>query len=67
MERNEAEIKFLHPSGPASSFTYPAKDDILMVKREDILTKVNPTTATGRTYQLQQRDIDHATEQLTKT
>eukprot|EP00795_Rhopilema_esculentum_P014981 gene14982-6136_t len=38
-ERNEAEIKFLHPSGPAASFTYPAKYDILIVQREDILTK----------------------------
>eukprot|EP00795_Rhopilema_esculentum_P014986 gene14986-6141_t len=45
-ERNEAEIRFLHPSGPAASFMYPAKYDILIVQREDILTKVNPTTAT---------------------
>ena len=45
-------IIFLHPCIPAKSFVYPKCDDILDVDPSDILTRVNPTLLTGRTYTL---------------
>jgi hypothetical protein len=45
------EVKFLHPQGPAPSFTYPTDfDDILEVPVSHILTLVDPKCPTGRTY-----------------
>ena len=45
-------VTFLHPCIPAASFVYPDHEDVLDIDPSDILTHVNPTTATGRTYVL---------------
>ncbi|KAL5468830.1 hypothetical protein EMCRGX_G029952 [Ephydatia muelleri] len=51
-DRNEAKMKFLHPAGPSPSFSFPIKDDILIMGSTDILMKANPNTPTGRVYHL---------------
>jgi hypothetical protein len=59
------EVKFLHPQGPAPSFTYPMDfDDILEVPVSHILTLVDPKCPTGRTYYLCKEEIDAATAAL---
>jgi len=47
-DSEEVEVSFLHPKGPTKSFKYPPDDDILVMSHHDILTIVNPSTATGR-------------------
>ena len=42
-------VRFLHPSIPSRSFVYPAHEDVMDIDPSDILTRVNPTTDTGRT------------------
>jgi hypothetical protein len=69
LAKNEAtemvEVKFLHPQGPAPSFTYPTKfDDKLELPVSQILTLVNPKCPTGRTYYLCKKEMDAATAAL---
>jgi hypothetical protein len=57
-------VKFLHPKGPASSFTYPTNfDDKLQVPVSQILTLVDPKCPNGRTY-VCKGVMDAATEAL---
>ena len=51
-DTEEVTISFLHPCSLAPSFVYPRNPDVLVTHRTttSILTKVDPTTATGRTY-----------------
>ena len=49
-DAKEVELKFMHPAGPSPSFVYPRRDDIMIVSHTDILMKANPTTTTGRVY-----------------
>jgi len=42
----------LHPHGPAASFTFPRPLDNLEIEMNDVLAKLSPKTATGRTYSL---------------
>ena len=51
-ETEEATVSFLHPHGPAPSFVYPRNPDVLSIHITSVLTKVNPMTATGRTYRV---------------
>lgn len=55
-DRNEVQISFLQPHGPSPSFTFPSRADILSVPTSDILAKADLSTATGRTYNLQNKD-----------
>ena len=48
--KKEALVTFLQPNGPSRSFTYPSKDDILIVPFSDILTSVEIQTTNCRTY-----------------
>lgn len=48
-------VNFLHPSGPAPSFVYPQQRDTLYVSINQVLTTVDLTTPTGRTYYLSQK------------
>jgi hypothetical protein len=58
-------VKFLHPQGPAPSFTYPKNfDDKLEVPVSQIITLVNPKCPTGRTYYLCKEVMDAATAAL---
>jgi hypothetical protein len=51
-ETRPMKIMFLHPNGPSLPYTYPARPNILLVHRQDILMKTDLCTATGRTYTL---------------
>ena len=57
---HEVKVTFLHPSGPAQSFTYPRIEDVPIVPRSSILTKVDPMTASRRIYSLSQWEINEA-------
>ena len=48
-DSEEVEVSFLHPYKPAK---YPFSDDVLVMSYHDVLTLVNPSTATGRDYVL---------------
>lgn len=69
-ETNEVKVSFLHPRGPAASFFYPQpRLDILDVSTDTLLKKVEPRTATGRTYTLtteEMADSSHLLEQQLK-
>ena len=56
LETKEVEVSFLHPYGSSKSLKYSHPADILLISYEDILTSVNPTTATGPTYALITQD-----------
>ena len=58
------EVNFLHPKLPAQSYVHPSHQDILEVDPTDILTLVNPSTATGRTYSLTANEIAKAIKAL---
>jgi hypothetical protein len=51
-ESNDVKISFLHPHGPSASYKSPATPQILQLPQSEILAKVSPNTATGRTYTL---------------
>lgn len=60
----EVKLTFLEPNGPSPSFKYPRRPDILIVPEKDILSIVDPQTATGRTYNLSDKEIKKASELL---
>ena len=39
-------VSFLHPKGPSKLFYFPENDDVLHLPKDDVLTKVTPTTVT---------------------
>ena len=53
-------VTFLHPCIPSASFLYPVRQDVVDVDPSDVLTLVNPVTATGRTYTLTRKDMQEA-------
>ena len=57
----EVELKFMHSAGPSPSFR---KDDILIVSHADILRKANPTTTTGRVYNVSSEEAETASRFL---
>lgn len=61
---DEVKLKFLHPAGPSQSFTYPPQTDELIIPCKTLLTKVSPTTATGRTYSLTSKEMNNALTKL---
>ena len=63
-DNSEVKLTFLYPHGPAHSYKYPATPDILTVTVSDILTKVDPRTATGHIYTLTKQENDLATKKL---
>jgi hypothetical protein len=64
-ENAEVKITFLHPHGPARSYRYPSIPDILSVPIPDLLARVSPYTATGRTYTITQKESRESTKRLT--
>ena len=68
LEVNESEeevkLSFLHPHGPAPSFKYPSRNDVLSVPAYFVLTKVDPHTPTGRVYNLNDKESREATRKL---
>ena len=60
-DSEQVHVSFLHPS---RAFKYPARPDILTIPVGDVLTRVDPRTAKGRTYTLTQREMRAASEKL---
>lgn len=65
-DQDEVKVTFLHPKGPAPSFSYPKRPDILWIPFTDVLCIVNPTTPTGRFYVLSEDDILRSNEMLSQ-
>lgn len=66
-EDNEVvKVSFLHADPPSSttSFKYPDQDDILNIPIIDVLTKIDPRTATGRSYTLSAKESLFAMQKL---
>ena len=59
-DAKEVELKFMHPAGPSPSIVFPRRDDILIISKADILMKVNPTTTTGRVYNVSSKEAEAA-------
>eukprot|EP00731_Ephydatia_muelleri_P035604 Em0140g7a len=57
-------VKFLHPCIPAPCFVFPEQEDLLDIDLSDVLTCVNATTATGRTYTLSRKEMQEASVAL---
>jgi hypothetical protein len=55
-ELDEVKVTFLHPWGPATSFSYPTHTDVLWVSR-GCSHIVNLFTPTGRTYSLVEGEV----------
>lgn len=55
-EENDVNISSLHPKGPAKSFRFPARSDVLWVPLSQIMQKLelNCSTETIRQYTLAQ-------------
>uniref|UniRef100_UPI00358EEC48 uncharacterized protein n=1 Tax=Myxine glutinosa TaxID=7769 RepID=UPI00358EEC48 len=63
-ERHEVDVKFLHPHGPSPAYTFPEPSDPLTIDYQDVLTTVEPTTATGRTYCISKKETSAAVAAL---
>ena len=50
-------VTFLHPCIPSQSFVFPEAADILDIDPSDILSILNPVTATGRRYTLTKKEM----------
>ena len=57
-------INILIPHGPSQSYKYPAKDRVIMVSTDNILTKVDPRTSYGRIYTISKEETKAAIQQL---
>ena len=54
----DAQVKFMHPPGPANTFFWPLKDDVCWVPLQQIFCKIaTPITATGRSYTITVEDF----------
>jgi hypothetical protein len=60
----EVTISFLHPHGSSPSYVYPQQPDVLNIPLSEILMKVDPRTATRRTYTLTSAETKLTTEKL---
>ena len=47
-DSREIKINFLCSQGLSPSFKYPSKQNVLIISQNDVLTKVDPRTVTGR-------------------
>lgn len=62
----ELKVRFLHPHGPSPSFTFPQKDDDLLITLGMVLSRasVELRGRSGRTYHLSDVDSELATSLL---
>ena len=63
-DTSEVRLTFLHLHGPSHSFRYPRVQDILTILISDVLTTVDPRTATGCVYTLTQKESGTASKKL---
>jgi hypothetical protein len=58
-EENDVLVNFMHPNGPARSFSWPAREDTCWVPLEGILCFLSPpVTRNGRQYHLEKNDVE---------
>ena len=56
---DDIEVKFMHPHGPTRNFRWPEREDKCWIPTNDIICTVElPTTATGRTYNINEKDFN---------
>ena len=60
-DQKQLKVQFLHPAGPSSSFSFPRRLDELVINHAQVLIKTNPTTTTGRAYNIPSTDGLQAT------
>jgi hypothetical protein len=66
-EHEDVRVKFMHPSYPARSFSWPKKDDVCFVPIVNVACIIGaPVTGTGRQYTLDDKDIDTIEQALAK-
>jgi len=56
-DSEQVRVSFFQPYGPSQAFKYPARPDVLTIPVGDVLTRVDPRTAKGRTNTLTQREM----------
>lgn len=64
IENEEVKVSFLEPHGPSPSFKYPHIPDVLVLNKTEVLTKVDPTTQTGRVYNITESESTKASKKL---
>ena len=58
-EEDDVLVKFMHPSLPNTTFTWPDREDMCWVLTNHVKCKISvPITLTGRTYKLSNNDIE---------
>jgi hypothetical protein len=63
-ENEEFKIRFLHPHGPSPSFVFLPQPDELILLVSLILSKVAPTSETGRTCKLSSAEANRISNLL---
>ena len=63
-DSREIKINFRCPQGPSPSFKYPSKQNVLVISQNDVVTKVDSRTVTGRTYTVTKQESKAATNKL---
>ena len=66
-EEQDVLVNFLHPPGPARNFLWPKRPDTCWIPVTDVITKLQiPSTATGRTYQIEYDEFSEITAAFSK-
>ena len=59
-QEGDVMVKFLHPHGPTKNFHWPEFQDQCLIPAYDLLTTISiPTTTTGRTYHITDKDYNN--------
>ena len=66
-KEGDVQVDFLHPHGPRKTFKWPERTDTCYVPIKNIILKISaPTTATGRTYVINNDDYDKTVAKFSK-
>ena len=61
-EEQDCRVSFMHPASPTNNICWPVRAYLCGVSFENIICKVStPVTATGRTYHINEEDIQNIT------
>jgi len=57
-EEHDAEVKFMHPHGPARSFFWLSREDLCYVPYTHILLSIGMfSTSSGQQYRISEKDL----------
>ena len=56
-DQREVKINFMHSCGPSRRFAFPAVQNVWVIDTSDILSQVEPTTSSGRTYTVSKKKL----------